>query len=134
MQVSRDRKILLTASFGYLSSVIYCKKGHCLETVKFNGCILERSQYSHGLFRAKTLINWLYCNVGCHITRNRLRKIYGCKCIMLESYIFRQTSGNFCRRQTTTILWRLSLGMGSFAKDYFHPLVNRISIKTLEKY
>jgi len=31
LQVSRDRK---TASVRHLSSVVYCKKGHCLETVK----------------------------------------------------------------------------------------------------
>jgi len=43
--------------------------------VKFNGCSRERPQYSHDLFRAKTLANWLYCNVGCHVFRNRQRKI-----------------------------------------------------------
>jgi len=32
-QVSRDCKRLLTASVRHLSSVVYCKKGHCLETV-----------------------------------------------------------------------------------------------------
>jgi len=53
---------------------------------------------------------------------------------MLESYIFRQTSGKFCRKQTAALLWRLSFMMGSFAKDCLQPLVNRISIKTLEKY
>jgi len=31
------------------------------------------------------------------------------------------------------LLWRLSFGMGSFAKDCFQPLVNTISVKTLEK-
>jgi len=44
LQVSRDRKGLLTASVRHLSGVVYCKKGHCLETVKFNGCTRERSQ------------------------------------------------------------------------------------------
>jgi len=38
--------------------VVYCKKGHCLETVKFNGCTRERPQYSRDLFRAKMLANW----------------------------------------------------------------------------
>jgi len=33
LQVSRDRKRLLTASVRHLSSVVYCKKGHCLETM-----------------------------------------------------------------------------------------------------
>ena len=76
LQVSRDRKsLLLTASVRHLSSVVYCKKGHCLETVKFNGCTRERPQYSHDLFRAKTLANWLYYNVDCHVFRNRQRKI-----------------------------------------------------------
>jgi len=42
LQISRDRKRLLTASVQHLSSVIYCKKGHCLEIVKFNGCTRER--------------------------------------------------------------------------------------------
>jgi len=73
LQVSRDRKRLLTASVRHLSSVVYCKKG--LETVKFNGCTCERPQYSRDLFRPKTLANWLYCNVGCHVFRNRQRKI-----------------------------------------------------------
>ena len=45
LQVSRDRKRLLTASARHLFSVVYCKKGHCLETVKFNGCPRERPQY-----------------------------------------------------------------------------------------
>jgi len=75
LQVSRDRKRLLTASVRHLSSVVCCKKGHCLETVKFNGCTREGPQYSRDLFRAKTLANWLYYNVGCHVFRNRLRKI-----------------------------------------------------------
>ena len=75
LQVSRDRKRLLTASVRHLSSVVYGKKCHCLETVKFNGCTRERPQYSRDLFRAKTLANWLYCNVGCHAFRKRQRKI-----------------------------------------------------------
>jgi len=54
LQVSRDRKRLLTASARHLSSVVYCKKGHCLETVTFNGCTRERPQYSRDLFRAKS--------------------------------------------------------------------------------
>jgi len=32
LQVSRDRKRLLTASVRHLSIVVYCNKGHCLET------------------------------------------------------------------------------------------------------
>jgi len=75
LQVSRDRKRLSTASVRHLSSVVYCKKCHCLETVKFNGCIRERLQHSRDLFCAKTLANWLYCNVGCHVFRNRQYKI-----------------------------------------------------------
>jgi len=55
LQVSTDCKRLLTASVRHLSSVVYCKKGHCLETVKFNDCARERPQYSRYLFRAKTL-------------------------------------------------------------------------------
>jgi len=65
LQVSRDRKRLLTASVRYLSNVVYCKKGHCLETVTFNGCPREGLQYSCDLFRAKTFANWLYYNVDC---------------------------------------------------------------------
>jgi len=57
LQVSRDRKRLLNASVQHLSSVVYCKKGHCLETVTFNGCTRERPQYSRDLFRTKTLAN-----------------------------------------------------------------------------
>jgi len=74
LQDSRDHKRLLTASVRYSSSVIHCKKGHCLETVKFNGCTPERPQYSCDLFRAKTLGNWLYYNGGCHVFWNRQRK------------------------------------------------------------
>jgi len=95
LQVSSDRKRLLTASVRHLSNVVYCKKGHCHETVKFTGCTREIPQYSRDLFRAKTLANWFYCNVGCHVFRNRQRKIKKCNCIMLENYIFRQTSAKF---------------------------------------
>jgi len=59
LQVSSGRKRLLTASVLHLSSVVYCKNSRCLETVKFNGCTRERSQYSHDVFRAKTLANCL---------------------------------------------------------------------------
>jgi len=86
---------LLTASVQHSPSVVYSKKGHCLETAKFNSCTRERPQISCALFRAKMLANWHYCNVGCHVFRNRQRKILTCKCIMLESYIFRQTSAKF---------------------------------------
>jgi len=75
LQVSRDCKRLLTASVQHLSRVVYCKKRHCVETVTFTGCTRERPQYSHDLFRAKTLANRLYYNVGCHVFRNRQRKI-----------------------------------------------------------
>jgi len=75
LHVSRDCKRFLTASVRHLFSVVCCKKGHCLETVKFNGCTRERPQYSRDLLRAKTLANWLYCNVRCHVFRNRRRKI-----------------------------------------------------------
>jgi len=74
-QVSRDRKRLLTASVRHLFSMVYCNKDHCIETVRFNGCTRERPQYSRDLFRTKTLGNWLYCNVGCHVFRNRQSKI-----------------------------------------------------------
>jgi len=79
LQVSRDRKRLLTAPVRHLSSVVYCKKCHCHGTVKFNGSTRERPQYSCDLFRVKTLANWLYCNVGCHVFRNRQCKIWRCK-------------------------------------------------------
>jgi len=49
LRVSRDRKRLLTASLRHLSSVIYCKKGHCPETVKFNGC----HDHSRDLFQVQ---------------------------------------------------------------------------------
>jgi len=55
---------------------------------------------------------------------------------MLESYIFRQISAKFLpkTKSSTSLLWRLSFTMGSFAKDCFQPLVKRISIKTLDKH
>jgi len=53
---------------------------------------------------------------------------------MLESYSFSGKSLRiFCRRQKAALLWRLRFGLGNFAKYCFQPLVNRISIKTLEK-
>ena len=56
------------------------------------------------------------------------------KGLYLESCIFRQTSAKFLPRQTAALLWRLSFRKGSLAKDCLQPLVNRISIKSLEKY
>ena len=75
LQVSRGRERFLTASVWHLSSVVYCKKWHCLETVKYNGYARKRPQYSRDLFRAKTLADWFYCNVGCNVFRNKQRKI-----------------------------------------------------------
>jgi len=69
------QKIVNYASVRHLSNTVYCKKGHCLETMNFNGCTCERPQYSRNLFRAKMLANWLYCDVGCHVFRNRQCKI-----------------------------------------------------------
>jgi len=40
---------------------------------------------------------------------------------------------NLCEAVEVALLWRLSFAMGSLAKGCFQPLVNRISIKTLEK-
>ena len=133
LQVSRDRKRLLTASVPHLSGVVYCKKVTVLKQWWLTAAHV-RPQYSRDLFRAETLANWLYCNVGCHVFRNRQREIQRCRCIMLESYIFRQTSAKFCRKQTAALLWRLSFTMGCFAKDCLQPLVNRISIKTSVKF
>ena len=53
---------------------------------------------------------------------------------MLESYIFRQISAKLLSKTKAALLWRLSFRMGSFAISCFQPLVNRISIKTLENY
>jgi len=75
LQVSTDHKRLLTASVRHLFSVVNCNRGHCLEAVKFNGCTHERPHYSRDLSRTKTFANWLYCNDGCHVFRNRQRKI-----------------------------------------------------------
>jgi len=46
-------------------------------------------------------------------------------------FVFGEVSKN--KRQKAELLWRLSFGMGSFAKDCLQPSVNRISIKTLGK-
>jgi len=75
LQVSKGSKRLLPASVQHLSSVVHCKKRHCLETVKFNGCTRERPQYSRDMFCAIMLVNWLLCNVRCHEFRNRQCKI-----------------------------------------------------------
>jgi len=53
---------------------------------------------------------------------------------MLESYIFRQTSAKILPKTKAALLWRLSFRIGSFGKACLQPLVNRISIKTLENY
>jgi len=53
---------------------------------------------------------------------------------MLESYIFRQMSAKLLPKTKAARLWRLSFTMGSFVKACLQPLVNRISIKTLENY
>jgi len=82
LEVSRDCKRLLTASLRHFVHCGLLKKGHCLETVKLNGCTRERPPYSRDLFRGKTLANCLCRNVGCHVFRNRQRKIERCKCIM----------------------------------------------------
>ena len=39
----------------------------------------------------------------------------------------------FAEDKNAALLWRLNFGMGSFAKERLQLLVNRISIKTLEK-
>jgi len=39
----------------------------------------------------------------------------------------------FVEGKKAALLWRLNFGMGSFAKDCLQLLVNRISLKTLEK-
>jgi len=39
----------------------------------------------------------------------------------------------FAEDKKAALLWRRSFGMGNSAKDCFQLLVNRISIKTLEK-
>jgi len=83
---------------------VLLKKGHCLETVKLNASTRERPQHSRDLSRAKTLANWLYCNVGCHAFRNRQRKIWRCKCIMLESCVFRQTSAEFLPKTNSSTI------------------------------
>jgi len=53
---------------------------------------------------------------------------------MLESYIFMQISTKLLPKTKAALFWRLSFRMGSFAKAYLEPLVNRISIKALENY
>ena len=59
LQVSGDHIRLLTAPLWPLFNVVYWNKGHCLETVKFNGCTRVRPKCSRDLFRTKTLANWL---------------------------------------------------------------------------
>ena len=56
LQVSRDRKRLLTAPARYLSCVVYCKKGHSLEAVKFSDCTRERPQDNRDLFH----FSWIH--------------------------------------------------------------------------
>jgi len=54
-----------------------------------------------------------------------------CPHFFSSGFAFREISKN--KRQKAALLWRLSFGMGSFATDCLQPLVNRISIITLEK-
>jgi len=44
----------------------------------------------------------------------------------LESNIFRQISAKLLLKKKEALLWRLSFGMGNFAKDCLQLLVNRI--------
>jgi len=43
-------------------------------------------------------------------------------------------SAKLLAKTKAALLWRLSFRMGSFAKACLQPLVNKISIKTLENY
>jgi len=77
--------------------------------------------------------NWLRCNVGCHLFRNRQRKFNDASVYNVRKLDFQANLCEaVCRREKVTLLQRLSFGMGSLAEDCFQPLVNRISIKTLE--
>jgi len=74
--------------------------------------------------------NGLCFNVGCHVFRNRHcdASVYFRKLDFQENLC-----EAFVEDKKAALLWRLSFGMGSFAKDCLQLLVNRISIKTLEK-
>jgi len=43
LQVPGDRKRLLTASVRHLLSVVYCKRGNCLETVRVQPFFLKEN-------------------------------------------------------------------------------------------
>ena len=74
LQVSRDRKTLLTASVRHLCSVVYCKKSHCLDQWSLTAAHV-RDHCTAVICFVQTLANLLYCNTGCHVCRNRHRKI-----------------------------------------------------------
>jgi len=53
---------------------------------------------------------------------------------MLEKHHFQANVCKLLAKTKAALLWRLSFTMGSFAKACLQPLLNKISIKTLENY
>jgi len=135
LQVSRDRKRLLTASVRHLSSVVYCQKVAFLKQWSLTTAHVRDHSTDVICFVQK---RWLICfNVTVVVTYSETDSVELKDASV--AYNVRVTfSGkslrSFCRKQTAALLWRLSFKMGSFAKDCLQPLVNRISTKTLEKY
>ena len=135
LQVSRDRKRLLTASVRHLSSVVYCKKVAFLKQWSLTAAHVRDHSTAVICFVQK---RWLICfNVTVVVTYSETDSVK-LKDTSLAYNVRVTSSGkilrSFCRKQTAALLWRLSFRMGSFAKDCLQPLVNRISTKTLEKY
>jgi len=58
LQVSTDRKRLLTASVRHLSSVVYCGKDHSLETMKLNGCTVVYANFGQTFFATVRGYQW----------------------------------------------------------------------------
>jgi len=135
LQVSRDRKRLFTASVRHLSTVVYCKKVAFLKQWSLTAAHVRDPSTAVICFVQK---RWLICfNVTVVVTywETDSAKLKDASVTYNLRVAFSGKSlRSFCRKQTAALLWRLSFGMGSFAKDCLQPLVNRISIKTLEKY
>ena len=82
------------------------------------------------IIRFAQKFNVLRFNVGCHV----LRKLLNDAGVYVRKFYFQVNLGEaFAEDKKAAIFWRLSFGMGSFAKDCFQLLVNRTSVQKLEK-
>jgi len=135
LQVSRDRKRLFTAAVRHLSRLVYCKKVTFLKQWSLTAVHMRDHSTAVICFVQK---RWLICfNVTVVVMyweTDSIKHKDASVAYNLRVTFSGKSLQSFCRKQTTALLWRLSFRMGSFANDCLQPLVNRISIKILEKH